>query len=435
VPASGGEPTALTQPDGTQQLSPRVLPGGRGVLITVVDGGQGNVQIAVLDLRTGQRTTLLRGGQDAKYVDLGPTGYLVYAAEDALRAVRFNPRTLEASGDPVRVVEHISAAGRSEASYDVSRTGTLVYVPGAAVEDTAPRLLALVDRNGRETELKAPPRPYVSSRFSPDGTRLAVDVGDQKRDVWVWDFRSETLRRLTFEAGNNQQPIWTPDGQRIIFASSREGRYQSYRQAADGHGAVEQLTTGLNSFFSTSITPDGSRLVGAEATPTTLRDISLFSLTARRIEPLIQTKFDDLNGEISPDGRYLSYQSNESGRFEIYVRPFPRVNDGRWQVSSLGGSRAAWAPNGREIFYLDESNTLTAVPVQTGEAGFTMGNPTRMFKPSYAVPQVYRAYDISPDGRQFLMIKQAAAVNQAATASMVVVLNWTEELRRRVPTK
>ena len=152
-----------------------------------------------------------------------------------------------------------------------------------------------------------------------------------------------------------------------------------------------------------------------------------------RIEPLIHTGFNELNAEISPDGRWLAYQSNESGWLEVYVRPFPKVDSGRWQVSTGGGTRPLWARNGRELFYLDGNNLLTSVPVQTAGSTFSAGNPTKILNTAYWVTLSGRTYDASPDGQRFLMIKDAAATqtSTATPASMVVVINWFEELRAR----
>ena len=173
---------------------------------------------------------------------------------------------------------------------------------------------------------------------------------------------------------------------------------------------------------------DGAASTGGRASPA--------GPAQRPSEPLIQTTFLERNAEVSPDGRYFSYESNESGPFEVYVRPYPKVNDGRWLVSSGGGTRPAWARNGRELFFIDRSNTLTAVPVQTTGSVFSAGNAAKVFDTKYAMPLPYRAYDVSPDGRRFLMIKNAASAGETAPpASMVVVEHWTEELKRLVPVK
>ncbi len=238
-------------------------------------------------------------------------------------------------------------------------------------------------------------------------------------------------------------PVWTPDGRRVIWTSIRSGGNPNlYWQAADGTGVVERLTTNPNAQFPTSISPDATRVALFENT-SKAQDLGLLALDGqRRTEPLLQTSAAELNGEISADGRWLAYQSNESGQFEVYVRPFPKVDAGRWQVSTAGGTRPAWARSGRELFYLDRNNLLTAVPVQMTTT-FSAGNPTKILDTRYYAGASargidLRGYDISPDGQRFLMIKENAATDQTSTAtpaSMVVVLNWFEELKARVPAK
>lgn len=186
------------------------------------------------------------------------------------------------------------------------------------------------------------------------------------------------------------------------------------------------------------MSPDGSRLVFREDAPKTGRDINLLTLDSKsQATPLIQTTFFEENAEISPDGHWLAYQSNESGQNQVYVRPFPNVNGGRWQISTSGGSRPAWARGGRELFYLNAMNVLTVVPVKLTDTAFSAGNPSVVFDTRYAVPQAGRTYDVSPDGQRFLMIKEAApvATSTATPASMVVVVNWFQELKARAPVK
>jgi serine/threonine-protein kinase len=449
VPAGGGEPKVLTRPDAAQRegdhLFPSILPGGHGVLFTITSGQTENAQVAVLDLKTGQRKTLVRGGSHAEYVE---TGHLVYAAAGTLRAVRFDLARLEVVSDPVPVAEHVMVSGTGAANFAISRHGTLVYVPGGA-GTTTPRQLVWVDRKGHEEPVKAPLRAYASPRISPDGTRVALQILDQENDIWVWDLARQTPTRLTFDPAIDQQPVWTPDSRRIIFSSARSGISNLYWHAADGTGADQRLTTSTNLQFPNSVTPDGTHVVGYEVFPKTIPDVVQFALDGpaagrtgapaepaqRPSEPLVQTTFAEFNAEVSPDGRYLAYNSNESGQFEIYVRPYPKVNDGRWQVSTGGGTRPLWARNGRELFYIDALNVLTAVPVQTTPAMFSAGNPAKVFDAKYAMPVSARAYDVSLDGQRFLMIKEGGSDEKATPASLVVVEHWFEELKARVPAR
>ena len=257
VSADGGEPTVLTTPDAAERESdhafPSVLPGGRGVLFTIMGAGEAdNAQVAVLDSRTGRRKTLVRGGSQAEYVDASPgtaqAGYLIYASAGTLRAVRFDLARLEVLGAPVTVVENVMTKATGAANYSISRQGTLFYVSGGVNAQMTPKSLVWVDRSGREERINAPLRAYGAPRLSPDGTRLALNVSSdhQSTDIWIWDLARETLRRLTFGPGINGLPLWTPDGRRIIFTSNRTGVFNLYSQAVDGTGAVDRLTTSAN---------------------------------------------------------------------------------------------------------------------------------------------------------------------------------------------
>ncbi len=462
VSADGGEPTVLTTPDAAQHEGdhafPSMLPGGRGVLFTIMGGGDAdNAQVAVHDSRTGRHKTLIRGGTQAEYVDPsaddGRGGYLIYAAGGALRAVRFDLARLEVLGAPVTVVEDVMIKPTGAANYAVSRQGTLFYVSGGTTVQRTPKSLVWVDRNGREESIGAPLRAYGVPRLSPDGTRLAVIVlsSEQSTDIWIWDRALTTLRRLTFGPGINGLPLWTPDGRRIIFTSNRTGASNLYSAAADGTGAVERLTTSANAQYQTSITADG-RLLITEGVPvptapsvvyrTRLFRIANFAIrptsvaasaTLSLLEPSGETLFDGVWSEFSPDGRYIAYQSTE-GRTEVYVRPFPEVDSGRWQISTAGGTRPVWSRNGRELFYLDASNTLIAVPVDTSGSTFSAGKPAKVLDAKYPTPFPPRQYEVSPDGQRFLMLKDSAQSDPGTTpASMVVVEHWFEELKQRVP--
>jgi eukaryotic-like serine/threonine-protein kinase len=445
VSADGGEPAVLTTPERAQHEGnhafPSVLPGGRSILFTIAaTGSADSVHVAVLDLKTGQRKTLIRGGGDAQYVE---TGHLIFAAAGALRAVRFDPARLEVLGDPVTVVEHVMTKPSGAANYAVSSPGTLVYMPGGPADQAPMRSLVWVDRKGHEEPINAPLRSYGPPRVSPDGTRLAMGILDQRNtEIWIWDLARETLRRLTFAPGMDGLPVWTPDSRRIIFMSDRTGVLNLYSQAADGSGPVDRLTTSAIPQWPTAITPDGAWLAGFDLMPSAIdAEIVFFPLRpvpASRAhqspgESFARTRFNGGFAEFSPNGRYVAYQSDESGRMEVYVRPFPQVDRGRWQISTAGGTRPAWARNGGELFYLDGSNTFTVAAVQTSGPTFIAGTPAKVFDAKYVEPNPARHYDVSPDGQRFLMIKSSAEDPNATPASMVVVEHWFEELKQRVP--
>jgi eukaryotic-like serine/threonine-protein kinase len=445
VPAAGGEPKVLTKPDPAHgeadHAFPFILPGGAAVLFTITASQLENSQVAVLDLKTGERKILIRGGSQAQYVD---TGHLVYAAAGSLRAVRFDLKRLEVVSDPVPVVEQVLTTTAGEASFALSRTGTLLHVPGGVGgSEGVRRSLVWVNRQGKEEAIKAPARTYAYPRLSPDGSRLAIDVRDQENDIWVWDLARETLTRLTFDPTDDNFPVWTPDSKRIVFASTRAGIPNLYSQAADGTGIVERLTTSPNQQEPTSISHDGTRLVFFEIAPKTGPDLYLLPLQGeRRSKPLIQTTFIERNADLSPESAWIAYESNESGQFQVYVRPFPNVEGGRWQVSTSGGStRPVWARSGKELFYLNGDGVLTAVPVRIEGSTFSAGNPSKVLETKYygvGGGNNGRTYDVSANGQRFLMIKDAPTNDQQPTttpASMIVTLNWTEELKRLSPAK
>ncbi len=442
VAASGGPMEVLTRPDQvhgeTDHLWPEVLPGGRAVLFTIAaqTGGLDASQVAVLDLQTGTRRILIRGGSHAHYV---PGGHLVYAAAGTLRAVPFDVARLEVRGAPVPVVPEVSATANGGVDAVVASNGTLAYISGGGVP-LLQRTLVWVGRQGQETPIPAPPRAYTYPRIAPDGTRVVVWADDQESDLWLWDLARLTLTRMTFAPALDLHPAWTPDGRRLIFSSEREGARNIFWQAADGTGAVERLTKGGALQNAVAVSPDGTRLIFTEATPKTGDDVMQVELTGtHRVTPLVQSPFAERNGIISPDGRWLAYEANDSGQLEIYVRPYPDVNTGHWQVSTGGGTRPLWSPNGQELFFVSPpAGALMRVGVERA-ASWSATTPTMIMKEGYVTTPAGnpgRNYDISPDGQRFLMIKQGAVPGQAAApTSIIVVQNWGEELKRLVPTR
>jgi serine/threonine-protein kinase len=445
VSADGGEATVLTKPDranGTfDDLYPSMLPDGRAVLFTTGPGPDPQtMQIGMLDLATGARTTLIRGGTGATYV---APGYVAFTSGGALRVVPFDLRTHRVTGDPVTAVDQVASIIGLAGQWAVSQDGTLAYVPSSGIGGLygTPRSLVWIDRNGREEQVPLPPRTYTYPRLSPDGTRVALDIRDQDQDIWIGDLNRRTLTRLTVDKATDFYPVWTTDGRRILFSSSRNVASYLYWQSADGTGTAERLTTSTTTaHYPFSTAPDGKTVVFQEVTPSTGIDLSILELPSGKTAPLLHSAFGETNGEISPDGKWLAYQSNESGQEEIYIRPFPDVDRGRWQISTGGGTRPLWARTGRELFYLDGNNLLTAVSVQTG-ATFSASTPVRLFSTRYfsgfggaGQSVAGRTYDISPDGKRFLMIKDNLPADQLQT-SIVVVLNWDQELKHLVPIK
>ena len=437
VPAGGGEPAVLTTPDRAHgeidHRYPFLLPGTNAVLFSVAVAD--NYHIATLDLKTSQRRLLVSGARNAQYVD---SGHLVYAVDQTLRAVRFDTDSLEVQGEAVPVLQdvRVGQAVLSAGDFSVSRAGTLVYAPASTERQDAVRSLVWVTRDGREETINSQMRGFVMARLSPDGKKVALDVREEQADIWMLDLERENFSRLTSDQRNERNPVWTPDGQRIVFASNRtSGALSLYWQRADGIGDAELLATANGFMVPTSVSPDGEHVLLMENLDITEVTLDGKGGGPRHSEALLATAFNEDNAEISPDGHWLAYQTNESGQNQVYVRSFPDVNKVRVPVTTAGGRAPAWSRNGRELFYLDANNMLTSVPVQTG-ATFSAGKPSQLLKKAYFAGFGNRPYDVSPDGQRFLMIKGAAPESTAAAPpSLVVVLNWQEELKRRVSVK
>jgi serine/threonine-protein kinase len=438
VSANGGKTERLAAPDPidvtTSYAFPSVLPNGRGVLFTIEKGSQpGASQVAVVDLKTGQRKTLIDRAADAQYVE---TGHLVFAAGDSLRAVRFNLDRLDVVGEPVTLSESVLIKQGGAADYALTAGGTLAYV--TAESGVRPSgSLVWVDRRGREEPLDLPQRRYGPGRISPDGTRVAIGIMDNgSADIWVFDVKGGALKRLTFAPRTNGLPVWTPDGRQIIFSMyDQKGVLNLYRQISDGSEPYEAITSSQMPQWPSSVTPDGTRVIGFDlGRPPRPGGVIVVPL-AGGAGAVVKSLFDGDFAESSPDGRYLAYQSMESGRSEVYVRAFPDVRNGPWQISTAGGSRPAWNRDGRELFYLDAANAMNVLRVDTSGRTFVSATPETLFTTSYYEPNPARHYDVSPDGRRFLMIKENRVRGDATPASMVVVENWIEELKVRLPAR
>lgn len=454
VSASGGEPTVLTTPNQAERegdhVFPSVLPGGR-VLFTITGEQPELAQIALLDPATKRYRTLIRGGSDAQYVE---SGHIVYAtASGTLMAVRFDLAGLRVIGDPVSVLDRVNVAIDGSANYAISAAGTLIYANNPFNRFAEPRRLVWIDRQGRETPVGQPERGYGQLELSPDGTRVALTIFTEDSDVWVLDLATQRLTRVTQDRDFDQTPTWTPDGRRIVFASSYAGAPNLFVKDADGSGPKQRLTLSPFAQFAHAVSPDGQHVLGSELTPATHVDIVTVPLDAglagavsaaaagvlpqRGLSPvqaLVRTPFDEQSATVSPNGRFLAYESNESGRSEIYVRPYPKTDGDRWRISTEGGMQPVWARNGRELFYLAGMNRMMAVPVVIDGGGpLVAGSPTVLFNRGENGRELARWFDVTPDGQRFLMISTRPF--SAARPSMILVLNWFEELKARMGTQ
>ena len=431
VPADGGTPEVVARVVETTKdfhAWPQVLPGGKAVLFTA--GQESGLSVAVRSLGTGERRIVIERGSYARYV---PTGHLVYAREDKLLAAPFDLDQFQLTGPPAVVLAGVANYSKElgETPFSVSESGSLVYVPGPA--SVSERTLVWVDRQGGVEPLAAHPRHYDNPRLSPDGRRLAVQIGESgSSDIWIYDIPRGTLTRLTAE-GYNFGPLWTPDGKRVTFGSSRGGGpLNLFWKPADGSGPKEQLTESGRFQVPSSWSPDGQVLAFFERHPTAGWGIWVLPLQGeRKPRPFLQNRFGERGAVFSPDGHWLAYISNESGRREVYVQAYPGAG-GKWQISTEGGNGPVWAKNGRELFYRN-GNKVMAVAITT-KPTFRAGTPTLLFDGQYVQSGPGRAdYDITTDGRRFLMVKEDKP--REGPRQINVVLNWFEELKRLVPTE
>jgi serine/threonine-protein kinase len=423
VPDTGGNVQPLTRLEKAEYAhrSPEFLPDGKSVLFVTLTGATA-VKLVAQVLGTGERRDLIQSGDVARYA---PSGHLVYAQGANLMAAPFDPQRLQVTGTAMPVVQGVLATG-GIAQYSCSSTGSLVYVPGSV---KAARLkLVWVDRKGAEQPVTAPAHNYVLPRVSPDGKRVAVGIEEEDSQIWLYDLGRDTLTRLTFEGNANVDPVWTPDGQRIAFKGTGN---RLFWQPADGSAGAEALTKSelAGNNVPGSWSPDGQVLTFMEINPNTGYDVYTLPLKDGKPQPFVQTPSLETAPRFSPDGHFIAYGSDESGRVEIYVRPYPGPG-GKWQISSEGGMEPVWNPKGREIFYRS-GNKMMAVDVTTQPA-FSAGKPKMLFEGPYVpTPRSFPDYDVSPDGQRFLMLK--ASEQGQAPAQINVVLNWFEELKRRVP--
>jgi serine/threonine-protein kinase len=442
VSAAGGVPEMLTTPDRAAGESyhhwPEILPGGQAVLFALI-GGPGVGGTAVLDLKTRKwRRVLDLGRISAQYVE---PGYLIYVFAGTVFAARFDVKRLEVTSAEVPVgVDHVADVAIG-AHVSIARDGTLIYVP-----QPPPLSLTWVDRQNRREPLGAPPGPYQGVRLSPDATR-AVLATREGSDLLVWDLQRRSFTRLTKEGGFDLNPTWTPDGTRLVWTSGRASRggLDLFAQSADGTGPVKQLTESNNAQLALDITPDGRQLLVGLTGPRTSLDMALLpldptgTLTTRLATPttLLATPFDERLGKVSPDGRWLAYDSNENGAFEVFVRPFPDVNTAKWQVSTGGGSQPLWARSGRELFYRGLDGSVVSVSIQPEGNQLRRGIPATVIAGSSFLNETMsllpqQTYDVMTDGSRFLMIQEGTSSSIASGPVIVVVQNLLNELAVRL---
>jgi eukaryotic-like serine/threonine-protein kinase len=408
---------------------PQALPGNTAVLFTVgainsPDNYDGATIEAVV-LATGERRVLLKGAAMARYV---APGYLLFARGHSVFAVRFNPDRLEVEGAPVIVMQGVAGDSTTGASdFSVSNTGTFAYFPGSP-EGTQHRLVWTA-ADGKLEPVALPPGAYFDVRVSPDGSRAALQsVGGSGSDIWVHDFAKKTFTRLTF-GGQNRTPVWSHDGATIYFVAIDPSGNSSRiaRKPADGSHEAETVANLKFRSFLKEVSADGHSALIDYSTLATKSDIEIIPLgTDAAPTPITGSEFDEYCSSLSPDGRWVAYQSDESSRAEIFVRE-ASGKGGRWQVSSEGGEEPRWSPKGDELYYRNDRRFMAA-HIVPGPV-FQYAPPRMLFDGLFNLrAESGVSYDVDPAGNRFLMIRLAS--DDVATSSVRVITNWSQELAR-----
>jgi len=448
VPADGGPTRPVTKlADGElSQRWPQVLPGG-AILFTGRSpslNSYENADIGVVTLKTGARKTLWRGGYFGRYLPTrGDRGHLVYLHEGALFAVPFDPKRLVLEGTPAPVVEGIASDPTSGGGqFDFSANGTLVYMEGVGSRWWS---MVSLDAAGKVEPLLSQPAMYYSPRFSPDGRRLAyaVEAGNGS-DIFVYDFERHSSTRLTFSQKGNIEPVWAPDGKHIVYRSVQPPELWWVR--ADGTAEPQLLRAGNTDLEACSFSPDGKHLAYQEMSPATSHDISILPLDLSdpdhpkpgSPQSVLATAASERYPAFSPDGRWIAYDSDESGTQEVYVRR-AAASGGKWQVSAGGGNMAMWSRDGHQIFYQSPANQIMVADYDAGGESFLLRN-VRLWSPVRILSRGFVNLDAAPDGKRFavFMSPDAASEKQAGSEKrnnvhVTFLFNFFAELRRRVP--
>jgi len=420
VPAGGGLPEEATFLDTANgEIShrfPQLLPDGKTLIFTIKHSSISSFnEAAIVAQRMGtrERRVLIRGGTYGRYV---PAGYLVYARSKSLYAAPFDYRQLELKGPPTPILDGGMLNERSGAAgFAFSSTGLLVYVPGGPLP-FANNTLGWIDRHGRSDSLPGGSGSFYDASISPDGQKIAATLTAANDDIWVYHITRGTLTRLTFGGGNSYRPLWTHDGKYVLYCSEKGRALNIFWKPWDGSGPEERLTESLNAQTPSSLSADG-QLLAFEQTG----NIWILQMdNERKSWPFIQSPFNEHDAAFSPDGHLMAYASDESGKDEVYVVPFPKLG-AKWQISIGGGSRPIWKRNGKELFYLKD-NSVMQVDVALQPA-FSWSVPRKLFD---LPPSWFRIVDLAPDGQRFLV--GLSRSQELRTTQLNVVLEWFREL-------
>jgi len=428
VPATGGAMRVVAEPDSARGERsyrwPEALPGGDAVVFTLATSeilSFDDARLAVRSLRTGEQRELVRGGSFASYA---ATGHLLFARAGVLMAVPFDVARRVVTGAPKPVLDGlVTYPINGAAQYAVSANGTLVLISGQAVSRQA--TLNWIDAGGKVSILATPSAAYQAVSISPDGRYAALDIDGANASIWLLDLERMSMTRVTLEWSNNA-PFWTPDGAHIGFISSRGGGRRLFWQAAEGGASPEPLTPARPSAAGVgSWAPDGRVLIFSELSQGSGWDIWIQGMSGERIlKPFLQTAFNEKNPRFSPDGDWVAYESDETGRAEVYVLPYPGPGR-KWRISTDGGMEPVWARDGQDLFYRN-GDSMMAVTIQRSPS-FSPDRPRLLFRKGSKTNQPYD-YDVGPNGR-FLMIEDPPP---PALGALTIVLNWHAELEQRL---
>jgi serine/threonine protein kinase len=421
VSDSGGNVTPVTTLDAsrfeTSHWWPQFLPDGRHFLYFAQSSRPENNALYVASLDSKDKKLLLNVASNTGYVS---PGYLLFHRQGTLMAQPFDAGKLQLTSEAVPIVERVEFNPfGSDGSFSASDNGVLVYRGGGGA---VPLNYVWVNRNGTEQAISAPPHNYTFPRISPDGKRVAAGIEEGEGQVWIYDFARDALSRLTFEGTNNVDPVWTPDGKRIVFKGKGS---RLFWQSADGGGGAEEMTSDkLNgNSIPSSWSPDGQELAFIDGLA--IRNIYILPLKDRNPHIFAENQVFEAAPAFSPDGHWMAYTSSESGRNEIYVRPYPGPG-GKWQISTEGGTEPRWNPKGHELFYRDGQEMMSVD--YTAQPAFSAGKPRVLFQGPYTpTPRSTANYDVSPDGQRFLMLK----AGEHMPGEINVVINWPEELKQK----
>jgi Tol biopolymer transport system component len=435
IPSAGGSPTPVTglQSGESTHRWPQVLPGGKAVLFTArsTEGsGYDEANIEVMSLADHRRKTLVRGGTFGRYL---PSGHLIYVNRGTLFAVPFDLDRLEVRGTPSPVLNQVGYSTlNGTAQFDFSQTGTLIYRSGGGGSGLL--TVQWLDAAGKTEPLLAKPDAYQRPSLSPDGNKLAINTSD----IWVYEWQRDTMTRLTFGPASSSYPLWSPDGRYIVF-QALGGLFWT---RSDGSGKPQPLTQSKNRQLPYSFSPDGKRLAFYELMPQTQDDIWTVplesdgtGLRAGKPEPFLQTPFDERHGAFSPDGRWMAYDSNESGVYQMYVRAFPDKG-GKWQISNSGGVYPVWSRNGRELFFRTEDNQIMVASYTVKGDSFVADKPRVWSEKRIATISPFANYDLAPDGKRIAALMPAGTPEDQKAQNHVIFLeNFFDEVRRRTATQ